>query len=210
MSMPPGARPEVVHQAGEKLYERLHAAYRAAGMPGEVVPFIDDIARRYAWCDVLVCRSGAITVAEITAAGLAAILFPLPWFVVDEQTANARFLADRDAGIALEQLGTSPESVAELLRGLTRERLAAMAHRGGALGHPDAACTCADACQSSRSCGIGQAHHFSSGIGGSGRIAGSRRSRQPRLRGVGFGPRRERSGGAASQPRHPHRPRALC
>lgn len=147
MSMPSGARPEVVHQAGEKLYERLHAAYRAAGMPGEVVPFIDDIARRYAWCDVLVCRSGAITVAEITAAGLAAILFPLPWFVVDEQTANARFLADRDAGIALEQLGTSPESLAELLRGLTRERLAAMAHKARSLGHPDATARCADACQ---------------------------------------------------------------
>ena len=147
LSMPPASRPQVVHQSGEKLYETLHHAYGAAGLEGEVVPFIDDMARRYAWCDVLICRSGAITVAEITAAGLAAILFPLPWFVVDEQTANARFLSDRDAGMTLPQLETSPEALASLLAGLTRERLAEMARKARALGHPDATARCADACQ---------------------------------------------------------------
>jgi UDP-N-acetylglucosamine--N-acetylmuramyl-(pentapeptide) pyrophosphoryl-undecaprenol N-acetylglucosamine transferase len=147
VSMPAASRPQIVHQSGEKLYEALHHAYQAAGLPGEVVPFIDDMARRYAWCDVLICRSGAITVAEITAAGLAAILFPLPWFVVDEQTANARFLSDRDAGITLPQLETSPEALASLLTGLTRERLAEMARKARALGHPDATARCADACQ---------------------------------------------------------------
>ena len=147
LAMPPASRPQVVHQSGEKLYEGLRGAYQAAGLQGEVVPFIDDMARRYAWCDVLICRSGAITVAEITAAGLAAILFPLPWFVVDEQTANARFLSDRDAGIALSQLETSPEALAEVLGGLTRERLAAMARKARDLGHPDATARCADACQ---------------------------------------------------------------
>jgi UDP-N-acetylglucosamine--N-acetylmuramyl-(pentapeptide) pyrophosphoryl-undecaprenol N-acetylglucosamine transferase len=86
-------------------------------------------------------------VAEITAAGLASILFPLPWFVVDEQTANARFLSDRDAGIALAQLETSPESLATLLAGLTRERLAEIARKARTLGHPDATARCADACQ---------------------------------------------------------------
>jgi UDP-N-acetylglucosamine--N-acetylmuramyl-(pentapeptide) pyrophosphoryl-undecaprenol N-acetylglucosamine transferase len=147
VSMPAASRPQIVHQSGEKLYEALHHAYRAAGLPGEVVPFIDDMAHRYAWCDVLICRSGAITVAEITAAGLAAILFPLPWFVVDEQTANARFLSDRDAGITLPQLETSPAALASLLAGLTRERLAQMARKARALGHPDATARCADACQ---------------------------------------------------------------
>jgi UDP-N-acetylglucosamine--N-acetylmuramyl-(pentapeptide) pyrophosphoryl-undecaprenol N-acetylglucosamine transferase len=147
LAMPPASRPQVVHQSGEKLYEGLRSAYQAAGLQGEVVPFIDDMARRYSWCDVLICRSGAITVAEITAAGLAAILFPLPWFVVDEQTANARFLSDRDAGIALPQLETSPEALADLLGGLTRERLAAMARKARDLGHPDATARCADACQ---------------------------------------------------------------
>ena len=145
-AMPAGDRPEVVHQAGEKLYAGLRDAYASRGVQGEVVPFIDDMAARYAWCDVLVCRSGAITVAEISAAGLAAILFPLPWFVADEQAANAAFLADRGAGIALKQLETQPQDLAEILRGLDRDRLAEMARKARALGKPDATQRCADLC----------------------------------------------------------------
>jgi UDP-N-acetylglucosamine--N-acetylmuramyl-(pentapeptide) pyrophosphoryl-undecaprenol N-acetylglucosamine transferase len=146
LAMSPNERPEIVHQSGEKLYAGLRAAYDQAGIRAEVVPFIDDMAARYAWCDVLICRSGAITVAEITAAGIAAILFPLPWFVVDEQTANASFLADREAGIALKQLETQPDDLAELLRGLDRTRLAEMARKARALGKPDATRRCADLC----------------------------------------------------------------
>jgi UDP-N-acetylglucosamine--N-acetylmuramyl-(pentapeptide) pyrophosphoryl-undecaprenol N-acetylglucosamine transferase len=146
-SMAPQERPRVVHQAGEKLYEGLRGAYEGAGVQAEVVPFIADMAARYAWCDVLVCRSGAITVAEISAAGIAAILFPLPWFVADEQAANAAYLADRDAGIALKQLETTPASLAALLRGLTRERLAAMAKQARALGKREATRACADLCE---------------------------------------------------------------
>ena len=145
-AMPPGMRPQVVHQSGPKLHEKLQYSYRHAHVEAEVLPFIDDMARRYAWCDLLVCRSGAVTVAEIAAAGIAAILFPLPWFVVDEQTANARFLSDRDAGITLDQLETKPEQLAELLRGLDRTRLAQMARNARALGKPDATRRCADVC----------------------------------------------------------------
>ena len=145
-AMAPPERPEVVHQAGEKLYEGLRAGYAKAGIEAEVVPFVKDMAARYAWCDVLVCRSGAITVAEIGAAGVAAILFPLPWFVADEQAANAAFLADRGAGIAMKQLETRPDQLAELLRGLDRTRLAQMARNARALGKPDAARRCADLC----------------------------------------------------------------
>ena len=145
-SMPAERRPQVVHQAGQKLHEQLEYAYRHAHVEAEVVPFIDDMARRYAWCDVLICRSGAVTVAEIAAAGVASILFPLPWFVVDEQTANARFLSDRGAGITLEQLQTRPEQLAEILLGLDRDRLAAMAAKARALGKPDATRRCADVC----------------------------------------------------------------
>ena len=145
-SMSPSERPQVVHQSGEKLHEGLRAAYEKAGVDGEVVPFIDDMAGRYAWCDVMVCRSGAITVAEITAAGLASILFPLPWFVADEQAANANFLAQAGAGIALGQLETRPSDLAELLRALDRTRLAAMARAARALGKPDANRRCADLC----------------------------------------------------------------
>ncbi len=146
-ALPAADRPEVVHQAGAKLYDALATDYRTAGVAAEVVPFIDDMAARYAWCDVMVCRSGAVTVAELSAAGVASILFPLPWFVADEQMANARFLADRDAGIVMKQLETSPDSLAAVLRGLTREKLAAMARAARALGKPDATRRCADLCQ---------------------------------------------------------------
>jgi UDP-N-acetylglucosamine--N-acetylmuramyl-(pentapeptide) pyrophosphoryl-undecaprenol N-acetylglucosamine transferase len=145
-SMSQGDRPEIVHQSGPKLHEKLQYSYRHAHVEAEVVPFIDDMARRYAWCDLLVCRSGAVTVAEIAAAGIAAILFPLPWFVVDEQTANASFLSERGAGITLDQLDTKPEQLAELLRGLDRTRLAQMARNARALGKPHATRLCADLC----------------------------------------------------------------
>jgi len=145
-SMPAPERPQVVHQAGEKLFDGLRGAYEKAGVAAEVLPFVNDMAARYAWCDVLICRSGAITVAEIGAAGIASILFPLPWFVADEQAANADFLASRDAGIALKQLETKPQQLAELLRGLDRTRLAQMARNARALGKPDATRRCADTC----------------------------------------------------------------
>ena len=146
-AMAPQERPEVVHQSGEKLYDGLRAAYDKAGVQAEILPFVTDMAARYAWCDVLVCRSGAITVAEISAAGVAAILFPLPWFVADEQRANAAFLADRGAGLAMKQLETTPAQLADVLRGLDRAKLAEMASRARALGKPDATRRCADLCQ---------------------------------------------------------------
>ncbi len=146
-SMAPVERPQVVHQAGAKLHEKLAADYREAEVAGEVLPFIEDMAARYAWCDVIVCRSGAVTVAELSAAGVAAILFPLPWFVADEQSANARFLAERGAGIAMAQLETTPPVLAELLCGLTRGRLRELAARARALGKPGATAACANLCE---------------------------------------------------------------
>ncbi len=146
VAMPADRRPQVVHQSGQKLHEHLQHSYKHAHVDAEVVAFIDDMARRYTWCDLLICRSGAVTIAEIAAAGVASILFPLPWFVVDEQTANARFLSDRGAGITLDQLATKPEQLAEILLGLDRDRLAEMARNARALGKPDATKRCADVC----------------------------------------------------------------
>jgi UDP-N-acetylglucosamine--N-acetylmuramyl-(pentapeptide) pyrophosphoryl-undecaprenol N-acetylglucosamine transferase len=145
-SMSPGERPQIVHQSGEKLFDGLRSAYASANVGAEVLPFVEDMAARYAWCDVLICRSGAITVAEITAAGVASILFPLPWFVADEQAANARFLAERGAGIALKQLETEPAELARILRGLDRQSLADMARKARGLGKPEATRRCSDAC----------------------------------------------------------------
>jgi len=147
-AMPEAGRPEVVHQAGERNLAALEERYREAGVKAEVVAFIDDMAARYAWCDVLVARSGAITVAEIGVAGVAAILFPLPWFVADEQAGNARFLESRGAALRLAQLETSPASLAAILAGLTREKLSAMAAAARSLGRPDATVRCADLCES--------------------------------------------------------------
>ncbi|MCM2326670.1 MAG: undecaprenyldiphospho-muramoylpentapeptide beta-N-acetylglucosaminyltransferase [Lysobacter sp.] len=146
-ALPEGSRPEVVHQAGERNYEALRGRYREAGVNAEVVAFIDDMAARYAWCDVLIARSGAITVAEIAVAGVAAILFPLPWFVADEQAGNARFLESRGAAVRLAQLETTPASLAAVLAGLTRGKLAAMAAAARALGKPEATVKCADLCE---------------------------------------------------------------
>lgn len=146
-AMPEAVRPEVVHQAGERNFAALEKGYRDAGVRAEVVAFIDDMAARYAWCDVMIARSGAITVAEIGVAGVAAILFPLPWFVADEQAGNARFLESRGAAMRLEQLETSPASLAAVLSGLAREKLSAMAAAARSLGKPEATRRCADLCE---------------------------------------------------------------
>ena len=144
--LPYGERPQVVHQSGESHFDELMLAYREAKVAADVMPFIDDMAKRYAWCDLILCRSGAITVAEIAAAGLASILVPLPYFVAEEQEANARFLADANAGILVKQLETTPQMLAEQLKQLTRKKLLSMATIARTLGKPDATARCARAC----------------------------------------------------------------
>ncbi|HJS37336.1 MAG TPA: undecaprenyldiphospho-muramoylpentapeptide beta-N-acetylglucosaminyltransferase [Burkholderiales bacterium] len=132
-------RPRVVHQAGERHLEALRANYRAAGVEGELVPFIDDMARRYAEADVVVCRAGAITVAELSAGGVASVLVPFPYAVDDHQSANARFLSAQGAAVLMPQAELSPQSLAATLRALDRPRLLDMARKARALGKPEAA-----------------------------------------------------------------------
>jgi UDP-N-acetylglucosamine--N-acetylmuramyl-(pentapeptide) pyrophosphoryl-undecaprenol N-acetylglucosamine transferase len=146
-SMPVAMRPEVVHQSGEKNYEQLVASYRNSNVQADVKPFIDDMAAMYDWCDLILCRSGAITVAELAAAGVASILVPLPWFVAEEQLANAKFLADAGAGLLVDQKTETPEGLAAKLAELTREKIMSMAVRARALGKPDATRACAMACE---------------------------------------------------------------
>ncbi|MBL8525725.1 MAG: undecaprenyldiphospho-muramoylpentapeptide beta-N-acetylglucosaminyltransferase [Betaproteobacteria bacterium] len=145
-SLPQSERPLVVHQSGESHFEELMLAYREARVAAEVVPFVDDMAKKYEWCDVMLCRSGAITVAEIAAAGVASVLVPLPYFVAEEQEANARFLADANAGIMVKQLETTPQMLAEQLKQMTRRKLLEMATIARTLGKPDATARCARAC----------------------------------------------------------------
>ena len=139
-------RPQVVHQSGEKHLEALRAHYAAAGVQGELVAFIDDMARRYAEADLVICRAGAVTIAELSAGGMASILVPFPHAVDDHQTANARFLADRGAAILLPQRSLTAERLAGLIRSLDRAALLQMAHNARTLGKPDAAQVVAQRC----------------------------------------------------------------
>jgi len=139
-------RPQVVHQAGEKHLDALRANYAAAGVAGELVAFIDDMAQRYAESDLVLCRAGATTVAELSAGGVASILVPFPHAVDDHQSANAAFLAERGAAILLPQPEMTPDRLAALLRSLDRARLLDMARKARALGKPDAARMVAERC----------------------------------------------------------------
>ena len=145
-TLPPDQRPEVVHQSGEKNYAELVAAYETAKVRAEVKPFIDDMAAMYAWCDVIICRAGAITVAELAAAGVASILIPLPWFVAEEQLANAKFLADAGAGVLSNQKTETAEGLAKKIISFTRDKAIVMATVARALGKPEATRACADVC----------------------------------------------------------------
>jgi UDP-N-acetylglucosamine--N-acetylmuramyl-(pentapeptide) pyrophosphoryl-undecaprenol N-acetylglucosamine transferase len=139
-------RPQVVHQAGEKHLEALNKHYREARVQGELVAFIDDMARRYAEADLVICRAGAVTVAELSAGGMPSILVPFPHAVDDHQTANARFLADHGAAILIQQRELSPRKLADLIGALDRATLLEMARKARALGKPDAARVVAQRC----------------------------------------------------------------
>jgi UDP-N-acetylglucosamine--N-acetylmuramyl-(pentapeptide) pyrophosphoryl-undecaprenol N-acetylglucosamine transferase len=139
-------RPRVVHQAGDKHLDALKSNYEKAGVEGELVAFIDDMARRYAEADLVICRAGAVTVAELSAGGVASVLVPFPHAVDDHQTANARFLSDKGAAILLPQTELTPERLAGTLRSLDRARLLEMARKARALGKPDAARVVAQRC----------------------------------------------------------------
>ena len=139
-------RPRVVHQAGEKHLESLQKNYAEARVEGELVAFIDDMATRYAEADLVICRAGAVTIAELSAGGMASILVPFPHAVDDHQTANARFLSERGAAVLIQQRDLSPEKLAALIRSMDRTRLLDMAKKARALGKPDAARIVAQRC----------------------------------------------------------------
>ena len=134
----PAERPRIVHQSGDQHGAALERAYAEAGVTGERVAFIEDMAARYAAADLVICRAGALTVAELAAAGVASVLVPFPHAVDDHQTANAAFLADAGAAILLPQRELTPQRLAALLGTLDRPRLLEMARRARGLGKPDA------------------------------------------------------------------------
>ncbi|MBX3601817.1 MAG: undecaprenyldiphospho-muramoylpentapeptide beta-N-acetylglucosaminyltransferase [Rubrivivax sp.] len=142
--LPADARPRVVHQAGAAHADALRAAYAQAGVAAEVLPFVDDMAARLAACDLMVCRAGAITVSELCAAGVPAVLVPLIVSTTAHQRDNAAWMAAQGAAIHLPQAELSAAKLAELLRTLDRATLLAMADKARALAQPQAAARVAD------------------------------------------------------------------
>ncbi len=145
--MPAATRPIVIHQTGPNELDSVKADYAANGVDAEVVPFIDDMAARYAECDVVLCRAGAITVAELAAAGVPSILVPLMLSTTSHQRDNAVHMAEGNAAFHLPQAEMTPESLAARLAGLDRAQLVAMAAGARALGRPDATQRVADVCE---------------------------------------------------------------
>lgn len=119
--LPAEQRPQVYHQSGRGKLDDLQQLYAQNGIDAECTEFIDNMAEAYAQADVVLCRAGALTIAELTTAGLGALLVPYPHAVDDHQTANARFMAADEAALLLPQTQLTAESLASVLSGLNRE-----------------------------------------------------------------------------------------
>ncbi len=143
--LPAAEQPQIVHQAGEKMIDALKANYAAVGVQAHCVPFIEDMAGAYEWADLVICRAGALTVAELAAAGVASILVPFPHAVDDHQTGNARFLVNVGGAFLLPQDELSADSIA-LIRNYSRSQLLEMAGKARSLARPEAASELAGIC----------------------------------------------------------------
>ena len=131
-------RPIVTHQSGAQHADTLRAAYQAAGVAAEVVAFIEDMPQRYASADLVLCRAGAITVSELTAAGVASVLVPLLASTTTHQRDNARWMANQQAAVHWPQAEMNPASLAQLLSGMDRARCLTMATAAYENGRRDA------------------------------------------------------------------------
>ena len=94
---------------------RVESQYKALGIKAETSAFIDDMVAAYQWADLVICRAGAMTVSEVAAMGVPAILIPLPSAIDDHQTANARYLSDAGAGLLLRQNDLNPVTLADYI-----------------------------------------------------------------------------------------------
>ncbi len=140
-------RPQVVHQAGAQHIEALVDAYRQANIQAQCLPFIEDMAHELGQADLLICRAGAMTVAEVSAAGVAALFVPFPSAVDDHQTANARFLSNDSAAWLQQQRDLTPEWLAHWIETRTRDELCAVATRARTHAQPESAQRIAAICE---------------------------------------------------------------
>ena len=140
-------RPSVIHQTGKKHFESVQQLYAQAGVEADVRPFLDDMANQYAKADLVICRAGALTIAELAAAGVASMLIPFPFAVDDHQSGNARFLSDQGAAVLLPQKELSAETLTQLLREMNRGKLLRMAQAARKLAKPEATQVVVSVCQ---------------------------------------------------------------
>jgi len=142
-----GAGIDVRHQCGEKLRDDTARAYEAAGVRASIEPFIADMAAAYAWADLVVCRAGALTLAELCAVGIGSVLVPFPQAVDDHQTRNAEFLVERGAAVLLPQSDQLAARLRDVLAPLSADagKRLAMARAARTLARPDAAQRVAEA-----------------------------------------------------------------
>ena len=145
--LPIQARPVVTHQAGEQHIQALQQAYADAGVQADCRAFIDDMAGAMSQADLLVCRSGAMTVAEVAAVGAAALFVPFPHAIDDHQTANAKYLSDAQAAWLQPQSSLTPGWLADWLGQRSREELQTVAERARARARPQAAADIANVCE---------------------------------------------------------------
>ncbi|WP_444893037.1 undecaprenyldiphospho-muramoylpentapeptide beta-N-acetylglucosaminyltransferase [Microbulbifer sp. TRSA001] len=118
----PSLRPVVVHQAGERHLQAAKDAYKEAAVEAEVVPFIADMAEAYRSADLIICRSGALTVSEISAAGVGAIMVPFPFAIDDHQTRNGEWLQNAGGAIVMQQREMDEQKLSGLLQSLLEDR----------------------------------------------------------------------------------------
>jgi UDP-N-acetylglucosamine--N-acetylmuramyl-(pentapeptide) pyrophosphoryl-undecaprenol N-acetylglucosamine transferase len=136
--LPADERPFVTHQSGRQHIDALRKAYAQAQVHAEVVDFIEDMPRRYAEADLVICRAGAITISELTAAGVASVLVPLVASTTSHQRDNAQWMAKQNAAMHLPQTELNPERLAQLLRSLSRENCLTMAQAAHGIGRRQA------------------------------------------------------------------------
>jgi UDP-N-acetylglucosamine--N-acetylmuramyl-(pentapeptide) pyrophosphoryl-undecaprenol N-acetylglucosamine transferase len=116
----PEERPEVLHQTGDKHFDQAKKSYESMQIKADLQPFIHDMANAYAWADMVLCRAGALTVAELCAVGLGAVLVPFPHAVDDHQTANAQFMVHNRAALCIQQTELTEARLADIVKEFTK------------------------------------------------------------------------------------------
>jgi UDP-N-acetylglucosamine--N-acetylmuramyl-(pentapeptide) pyrophosphoryl-undecaprenol N-acetylglucosamine transferase len=140
-------RPNVLHQTGKKHFESVRQLYAREGVEADIRPFLEDMAKHYAKADLVICRAGALTIAELAAAGVASLLIPFPFAVDDHQTSNALFLSEQGAAVLLAQKELNADTLVQLLREMTREKLLVMAQAARKMAKPEATQAVVKVCQ---------------------------------------------------------------